>query len=111
MYEAARGPIPPGMVVRHRCDNPACVNPAHLEVGTHADNRADCVARNRHAKGESNGRAKLTSAKAEEIRRRLCAGERKRDLAREFGVTSRLLRFLELGRIWRSPTPAAEVAS
>lgn len=46
-WELAFGPIPDGMVVRHRCDNPPCVNPAHLEVGTQADNVADMIARGR----------------------------------------------------------------
>lgn len=46
----AHGPIPPGMVVCHRCDVPACINPDHLFLGTHADNVAD-----RHAKGRTVG--------------------------------------------------------
>lgn len=54
-YEAVNGPIPRGMVVRHRCDVRACCNPAHLQVGTHEDNNADIVAR-----GRSKGRRVLT---------------------------------------------------
>lgn len=46
-YEANVGPIPDGMMVLHSCDNPACVNPAHLRVGTQFDNMADMAARGR----------------------------------------------------------------
>lgn len=59
----------PRDIVCHRCDNPSCVNPSHLFLGTHADNRADCVAKGRQAKGEKNGRSILTDAQVVEIRR------------------------------------------
>ena len=46
-FSLIHGPIPDGMVVRHRCDNPSCVRPSHLELGTHADNAADKAASGR----------------------------------------------------------------
>ncbi len=59
-----------GLVLCHRCDNPACINVDHLFVGTQADNVADCnrKARARGAKGERNGRAKLTAEDVRAIR-------------------------------------------
>lgn len=47
-FMLARGPIPTGMLIRHRCDNPPCCNPFHLELGTKADNAQDAVERRRH---------------------------------------------------------------
>lgn len=47
MWEFTNGPIPEGLLIRHRCDNPPCVNPDHLEPGTTADNSTDMVERNR----------------------------------------------------------------
>ena len=59
-YELFVGPIPAGYVVRHKCDNRACINPDHLCVGTVADNAADMVDRGRSAKGEGHSQARLT---------------------------------------------------
>src|ERR1700737_4804454 len=51
-WEIAFGPIPKGLCVCHQCDNPKCVRPDHLFLGTRADNRADCVSKGRQARGE-----------------------------------------------------------
>lgn len=70
-WELTNGPIPPDKpVVRHVvCRNPECCNPAHLEPGTHADNMDDMVMDGTSPRGEQNGRAKLTAAKALDVRR------------------------------------------
>lgn len=87
-YELAFGPIPDGMLVRHRCDNPLCVRPDHLEVGTQSDNMMDAVHRGRHARaktvGQRNGAAKLTDAQTAEIR---LATESLSALSRRYGVS------------------------
>jgi len=56
------------MIVMHKCDNPACCNPAHLAIGTHADNQLDKTNKNRQAKGESNGSSILTEEQVREMR-------------------------------------------
>lgn len=78
-----------GLVIRHRCDVPPCVNPAHLETGTQADNMRDMVERGRRAKGGANGRAVLTEADVVMIRAdyvRGCGTHGQPALARRFGV-------------------------
>ena len=110
-YIIAHGSIPKGQQVLHRCDTPRCVNPAHLFLGTQADNVADCVAKGRHregtrthpekllrtengwhaahpnqARGSRSPNAKLTEENVLEIRRRLADGESQTDLGREFKV-------------------------
>ena len=67
-YQHFKGDIPEGLCVCHSCDNPVCVNPAHLWVGTNDDNITDKVGKWRHAHGERHGRAKLIEADVLAIR-------------------------------------------
>ena len=57
-FEVHRGHIPDGAHVLHKCDNPSCVNPGHLYIGTHRENMADMKAKNRQARGERHGKWK-----------------------------------------------------
>lgn len=74
-----------GLVVMHTCDNPPCVNPNHLVVGTHGDNVADKVKKNRQKKGEDVKGSKLTSAHVLEIRK-LVKFKTQSEVAKFFGV-------------------------
>lgn len=85
-YILIHGDIPPGLVVRHKCDNPRCVNPNHLELGTQKDNAQDSVERNRRFKpqGELNTSAALTDEAVRAIR----ADPRStRKIAESYGVS------------------------
>lgn len=105
-YIDAVGEIPPGMVVRHTCDNRGCVNPRHLELGTYADNNRDTVKRGRSLTGERNHAAKLTEAKVKEARERAAQGEPVSLIAEDLGVSHPAAYNAITGRSWtRVPTP------
>jgi hypothetical protein len=99
-YATFTGPIPPGMFVCHHCDNPPCVNPAHLFLGTSEENTADRHRKGRDARGERQGPAKLNEEKVREIRALLAKGEKQRDVARRFGVSQRAVQFIHSRRHW-----------
>lgn len=78
-----------GMIVRHKCDNRKCVNPEHLELGTHQDNMNDMKLRGRAASGLDNAACKLTDEQVEYIRTHYVRRSREFGtvaLARKFGV-------------------------
>jgi len=82
-----------GLVVRHKCDNPSCINPQHLELGTHTDNARDCIERGRRNdhKGTRNAAAKLDEAQVEMIRSSCKPNDATngvRALARRLGVSA-----------------------
>lgn len=85
-YETHCGPLTPGAVVCHTCDNPPCINPDHLYAGTHADNGRDKRVRRRSTFGERNAAHRLTEQQVLDIDRRIREGEAQRDLATEYGV-------------------------
>jgi hypothetical protein len=84
-------PIPPKLFVLHSCDNPACVSPFHLRVGTHVDNMRDVRDRGRHAchtgKGEGARAAKLTDVQVKDMFRRRGLGETYQSIGDFYGVT------------------------
>lgn len=69
VYELLNGPIPKGLIICHRCDNPSCCNPNHIFAGTHSDNAHDAYNKGRRcAIGRKNGRAVLTEQDVLDIR-------------------------------------------
>lgn len=113
-WQAANGPIPPGLHVLHHCDNPPCRRLSHLYLGTRSDNMQDKIRRGRdmpleaHPRLDRHGRAKLTSETVRAIRRRFPQnpGRNTGDhglqaLAKELGVTSALISQVVKGTIWK----------
>lgn len=91
-WEAINGPIPEGLCVLHRCDNPPCCNPTHLFVGTRSDNAKDMMNKGRGTlsqhkfTGERHGRARLTESKVAEMRALFAAGVSVSAIARQFNA-------------------------
>lgn len=100
-YEIANGPIPAGMVVCHHCDNPRCVNPSHLFLGSQSDNTRDMVAKRRQARGTRHSQVKLTEENIHEIRRRLLAGETQKTIAEHFHVDQSTISNIATGETWQ----------
>ena len=91
-WELEHGPIPEGICVCHICDNPACVNPAHLFLGTHRDNVYDMIEKGRgnvllHPVGIHHPNSKLSEDDVREIRRLYATGKfLQKQLGKRFGV-------------------------
>lgn len=103
-YEIHHGPIPDGLVVMHSCDNPACVNPEHLSVGTQSQNIKDMFARGRqpivppHKFGEDHKRSKLSEASVIEI---IQSTDKHKVLADRYGVASNTIKCIKRGLTWK----------
>lgn len=111
-YQRHVSEIPAGLLVLHRCDNPACVNPNHLFLGTDQDNSDDKVKKQRQARGaalvkaqaknkargEANGNSRLTSAQVEEIRAMPLP---QRAMAKKFGVSQAIISKIKRKEAWK----------
>lgn len=98
-YSVFVGEIPDGFVVRHRCDNPSCCNPDHLEVGTMRDNQQDCLRRGRRSDlGSGSPNAKLTEEQLEEI---LKDTRSQQKIADSYGVSQTLISLIKRGKVWQ----------
>lgn len=99
---AQANPLPPGIVVRHRCDNPPCQNPDHLELGTQHENLRDMFDRGRaRVRGEQNGHAKLTEGDVLKIRSLYREGWLQREIADLFEVSVETVSGIVRGRRWK----------
>ncbi|MDO3559426.1 HNH endonuclease [Ralstonia pseudosolanacearum] len=88
-------------IVRHACDNRACVNVKHLSLGTHADNIRDKVERGRQARGSKQATAKLSEADIPEIREALSYGVTCAEIARSYRVSRTAISLIKRGLAWR----------
>lgn len=96
-YELSNGVSPGNKMVLHTCDNPSCVNPAHLLLGTALDNNTDRQRKDRsfHPTGEKHPMCRLTDAQVAEIRERYASGAiTYKRLAEEYGVSKNHIRRL-----------------
>lgn len=113
VWFALHGDIPSGMYICHKCDNPRCCNPEHLFLGTSSENAKDAFSKNRRIarRGELNGGSKLNDAKVREILSMLKSGEKKRTIARRFGIGVDTIILINLGRRWAHVTIDSETVN
>lgn len=104
-WSLVNGEIPIGIIVCHKCDNPPCVNPSHLSLGTFADNTADMDRKGRRINvphpGEKHGMHILTEKQARVVLERALSGENQWKIAADFGISNVTVCAIKTRRIWR----------
>jgi hypothetical protein len=98
MYEQHNGKIPENMCVCHTCDNPSCINPEHLFLGTHKENMKDRSNKDRQCKGYDMPARKLTEQQVMEIRK---SDETNRYLGKKYGVSATTIQGIQNGITWK----------
>lgn len=105
IWELVNGPIPAGHVIMHTCDNPTCVNIAHLKCGTQAENLADAKKKGRVACGSKLPQAILTEEQVKSIWNDLKAQQlTQREIAKKYGIHFAIVSDIKLGKTWKSVT-------
>lgn len=106
-YELHYGPVPDGLFVLHKCDNPGCVRPDHLFLGTLTDNNRDRAqkGRNLSVKGENHGRAKITNRDVVQMRQLYKNGKTPAELAKKYGISQSNVSRIVRGRAWKHIEP------
>lgn len=104
-WRLTRGDIPQGMSVLHRCDNPPCVNPDHLFLGTQADNMRDCREKGRYSHksgrvGSHHQNARLKESDIPNIRALRAKGETFKSIAFQYGVSDSTIHNIFNGHTW-----------
>jgi hypothetical protein len=94
-FASANGVDVSGVNVLHDCDNPSCVNPAHLHAGTQADNMKERTVRGRSGK-------RISQETADKIKTMLKIGAPQRTIAQLFGVSQRLVWSIDKGLVWNA---------
>lgn len=102
-WEINFGKIPENLCVCHKCDNPSCVNPEHLFLGTQLENVADRDSKNRQAKigGEDCPQSKLKSDDVDEIKRLLFCGVSQSNISKIFGISQTAISKINTGKTWK----------
>jgi len=100
-WKLYHGEIPEGLVLRHMCDNPICVNPDHLKLGTLKDNSTDRILAGNSCPGSKNSKAKLDEEKVKEIKNLIQIGLSGAEIGRRFGVTRTCINAIKNSRTWK----------
>lgn len=104
-YSLFTGEIGNGLCVCHKCDNPKCVNPEHLFLGTHADNMRDCARKGRNKiprnEGEKHGMSKLKEYMVFEILNHIKNGLKQIQIAKMFKIDPSMVSYIKSGKYWK----------
>ena len=100
-YKFYKGEIPDGCVIRHTCDNPSCVNPDHLQVGTQKENYDDSKMKGRHSHGEAHGNSVYSEQQIRKVMQLIADGIKPKVVSDKTGVALSTVYDIKGGRSWQ----------